>query len=73
MASELGLSIDREASHQISHKTYVNDGAGGGSRAQVERFRGKCVNGSYNGTLPQILDLVGLKLKAMVARKLLNL
>ena len=67
MAAELGLPIDKEACYQISHKTYVDDGAGGGSRAQVERFRGKRVNGTYDGTLPQILDLVGLKLKAMVA------
>ena len=34
---------------------------------QVIRFRGNLVNGQYDGTLPQILGLVGLSLKVMVA------
>ena len=67
LAAELGEGIDAEASHQIRAKTYVDDGAGGGTREQVERFRGKLVNGCYNGTIPQILSLVGLQLKVMVA------
>ena len=33
----------------------------------VERFRGKMVDSENNGTIPQILGLVGLKLKTMVA------
>ena len=36
LAAELGMSIDAEACHQIRERTYVDDGAGGGSRAQVE-------------------------------------
>ena len=56
-----------EASEQIRRRTYVDDGAGGGSRLQVERFRGKLVNGEYDGTLPKILSSVGLHLKVMVA------
>ena len=67
MAAEMGKEIDAEASHQIARKTYVDDGAGGGSREQVERFRGKLVDGYYDGTLARILALVGLKLKVMVA------
>jgi len=67
MAAEMGKEIDAEASHQIARKTYVDDGAGGGSREQVERFRGELVDGYYNGTLARILALVGLKLKVMVA------
>ena len=67
LAAELGLEIDAEACHQIARKTYVDDGAGGGSRAQVERFRGELVDGFYNGTLARILALVGLRLKVMVA------
>ena len=67
MAAELGKEVDEEACHQISNKTYVDDGLGGGSREQVERFRGKLVNGSYDGTLPRILAKVGLKLKVMIA------
>jgi len=67
LAAELGQGIYPEASRQILFKTYVDDGAGGGTREQVDRFRGKMVNGEYDGTIPQILGLVGLKLKTMVA------
>ena len=67
LAAELGRTIDSEACDQILYRTYVDDGAGGGSRCQVERFRGKLVNGSFDGTLPTILGLVGLSLKVMVA------
>jgi len=38
LAADLGQNIDAEASHQIRNKTYVDDGAGGGTRSQVERF-----------------------------------
>ena len=67
LAADHGSEIDPEACHQISHRTYVDDGAGGGSRSQVERFRGELIDGLYNGTLPQILNLVGLSLKVMIA------
>ena len=40
LAADLGEEIDSEASFQIRNKTYVDDGAGGVSRSQVERFRG---------------------------------
>ena len=66
-AADLGKDIDSEACRQISEKTYVDDGVGGGSKAQVDRYRGVKVNGVYNGTIPQILGLVGLKLKVMIA------
>ena len=67
LAASLGQEIDTEACHQIQRKTYVDDGAGGGTKEQVQRFRGTLVNGCYNGTLARILGLVGLKLKVMVA------
>ena len=38
LAADLGTGIDSEASEQIRCRTYVDDGAGGGSRLQVERF-----------------------------------
>ena len=38
LAAQLGQGIDAEASHQIRFKTYVDDGAGGGTRDQVNRF-----------------------------------
>ena len=67
LAADMGESIDPEASRQIRCNTYVDDGAGGGTREMVNRFRGERVNGRYNGTIPQILGLVGLELKVMVA------
>ena len=67
LAADLGQNIDAEASHQIRSKTYVDDGAGGGTRSQVERFRGQLVDGVYNGTLAQILRLVNLNLNVMIA------
>ena len=67
LASQLGQGIDQEACEQICSRTYVDDGAGGGTREQVERFRGKRVDGCFDGTVPQILGLVGLDLKVMVA------
>ena len=67
LAADKGMEIDSEACHQIRHRTYVDDGAGGGSRAQVERFRGKLVDGRYDGTIAKILGLVNLHLKVMVA------
>ena len=51
LAADMGKDIDPEACYRIRSKTYVDDGAGGGSRAQVERFRGKLVNSCYDGTL----------------------
>ena len=61
------VEIDEEACHQIKNKTCVDDGAGGGTKEQEERFRGELINGFYNGTLSRILALVGLKLNVMIA------
>ena len=58
LVADLGSGSELEASEQICHRTYVDDGAGGGSKLQVERFRGRLVNGEYDGTLPKILSLV---------------
>ena len=67
LAADLGEKLDSEASDQIRRKTYVDDGAGGGSRSQVDRFRGDFIDGDYSGTLAQIFRLVNLRLKVMVA------
>ena len=67
LAADMGKDIDADASYQIRHKTCVDDSVSGGTREMVERFRGQEVNGCYDGTLPSILGLVGLKLKCMVA------
>ena len=62
IAADLGESLDPEASYQIRRKTYVDDGAGGGSRVQVERFRGELIDGEYSRTLAQIFRLVNFEL-----------
>ena len=67
LAAELGHEIDIDACNQIKNRTYVDDGAGGGSLDQVNHYRRVFVNGEYMGTIPKILNLVGLKLKLMVA------
>ena len=67
LAAELGTGIDTEACQQNQNHTYVDDGAGGGSQDQVERFRGRLVDGTYDGTLARILRLVNLHLKVMGA------
>ena len=67
LAAELGREIDEDPCNQIKNRTYVDDGAGGGSWDQVNRYRGEFVDGEYTGTIPKILSLVGLKLKVMVA------
>ena len=69
LAADLGEDLDHEASQQIRTRTYVDDGAGGGTREQVERFRGQRTNGEYDGTLARILKLVNLQLKGIVASR----
>ena len=54
LAADIGEGIDPEASQQIRSKTYVDDGLGGGTRERVDRFRGKLVDGQYDGTIAQI-------------------
>ena len=59
--------IDPEASKLIKEDTYVDDGVGGGTPSQVERFIGeKQPDGSFNGTVSQILSKGGFKIKAIV-------
>ena len=66
MAASLGQDVDPEECLQIKNNTYVDDGAGGGSRLKVDRYRGEFLDGEYNGTLPRIFKKVGLKLKVMI-------
>ena len=67
LCAEAGVNIDEEASDRIIRDTYVDDGATGGSPEQVERFRGKKgTDGKYDGTIPEILGLGGLEVKAMM-------
>ena len=59
--------IDYEAAQRIKDDVYVDDGLSGGSEEQVHRFVGdKLADGSFSGTIPQILKRGGFKLKAIV-------
>ena len=65
--AEQGVVIDPAASEIILRNTYVDDTAGGGTKAEVDRYMGEELpDGSYTGTIPQIFDLVGLKPKVMI-------
>ena len=67
MAAGLGIGIDPVASEIILGNTYVDDTAGSGTKAEVDRMKGKELeDGTYSGTLSQIFNLVGLKPKVIV-------
>ena len=60
-------NIDPEAAQRIKDDCYVDDGVTGGTKEQVERFIGeKYSDGTFSGTIPQILGRGGFKLKAIV-------
>ena len=68
--AELGKSIDPEASEMI-RDGYVDDGAAGGEDEDLDRMMGEEVDPStgevtFKGTIQQIVDLGGFKLKHMV-------
>ena len=59
--------IDKEAAQRIRDDTYVDDGVSGGSSQQVDRFIGrKSSDGSFTGTVPEILSKGGFGIKAIV-------
>ena len=59
--------IDPEAAQRIRDDTYVDDGVSGGNEQQVRRFIGnKNSDGTFNGTISQILGKGGFKLKAIM-------
>ena len=65
--AEAGTQIDLQASEKIRSDTYVDDGVTGGSPRDVVRLRGgRGPDGSYDGTIPTILGLGGLAVKAMM-------
>merc|ERR1712239_17561 len=63
----LGREIDPQAAVLLELSTYVDDTLGGGSPEEVARFKGvQRPDGSYTGTLPVILSLVGLIPKVLM-------
>ena len=67
MGAEMGADIDPEAAEIVMESTYVDDTLGGGTTEMVDRFMGERLpDGSYTGTLPQILAKVGLHPKVLL-------
>ena len=71
VASEKGQHIDKQAADQLKKQSYVDDGANGGSKADVERMRGNIIkleDGKlqFDGTIAQILATVGFKPKTII-------
>ena len=62
IAAGKGVQIDPEAADLLLKSMYVDDLLGGGSWDQVQRFRGlQNDDGTFTGTLSQILSTVSLK------------
>ena len=68
MVADAGVQIDPVASRKLKDDSYVDDNVGGGTEAEVKRMMGvRQPDGSYSGTMSQILDLGKLKAKVFVA------
>jgi hypothetical protein len=66
LTADAGWEIDPETAQRIKDDTYVDDGITGGTLEQVSRFIGKQrENGTFDGTIPQILEKGNLKVKAI--------
>ena len=69
--ADLGSSIDPSAAEMIK-RGYVDDGAGIGSKEDVDRLIGEesVLDGKlcYSGTIAQILALGGFTVKVMVRK-----
>ena len=67
LVAESGREVDPIAADRIIRDTYVDDGVTGGSEYEVTKMKGvRLEDGSYSGTLGQILDKGKLKMKVIV-------
>ena len=67
LIAESGREVDPIAADRIIRDTYVDDGVTGGSEYEVTKMKGvRLEDGSYSGTLGQILDKGKLKMKVIV-------
>ena len=70
LCADVGQAIDPMASKKLKKDFYVDDGITGGKKADVERMKGvRLEDGSYTGTMSQILIKGKLKVKAMASSK----
>ena len=67
MTAWLTCSIDVQAAKHIMRNSLIDDIGGGGTPEQVSRMRQQLKqDGTYTGTLPKVLGMVGFKAKALV-------
>ena len=70
LAARLGADIDPDTARKIVEDSYVDDNLSGGNAEEADRMIGDCqeINGKfvYNGTVSQILSLVGLVPKVII-------
>ena len=68
LTADAGVNIDPVASRKLKQDFYVDDAVTGGSRSEVNRFKGsRSTDGKYTGTFSRILGLGNLNIKVMVA------
>ena len=70
VAKDLNLAIEdvKNDSRKLLEDTYVDDGTTRSSRREVESMIGvKLEDGSFFGTIPAMMNKVGLKLKTIVS------
>ena len=66
--ADAGKDIDPTAARKIKDDSYVNDNVSGGTYEEVRRMKGsRLPDGSYSGTMRQILDLGNLRMKVIVS------
>ena len=67
LLAEDGRDIDPIAADRIINDSYVDDGVTGGTKEEVEKMKGdRLADGSYTGTLAQILDRGKFKMKVVI-------
>ena len=68
LTADAGEHIDPIAAKKIKKDSYVDDNVTGGSKEDIMRMKGERLpDGTYSGTMRQILDLGGLKWKVFVS------
>ena len=68
LTADVGRDIDPTAARKIKFDSYVDDNVSGGSREEVDRMKGvRLSDGSYSGTMRQILDKGNLRMKVIVS------
>ena len=69
ITKDLNLSVKdvKEDLKKLLENVYVDDGTIGGSKREVDRMKGtKLQDGSFSGTIPNMMKKVGLHLKTIV-------